>query len=48
VELLGAVGFAACPKDAVREARSAVHYVCEKNGGEGAVRELAELLLSLR
>lgn len=48
VEILGAVGFAACPKDAVPEARSSVHYVCERNGGEGAVRELAELLLSLR
>lgn len=48
VEILGAVGLSACPKDAVHEARSSVHYVCEKNGGEGAVREFAELLLSLR
>lgn len=30
----------ACPADAVEEVKRKVTYVCKKNGGEGAVREL--------
>lgn len=37
-------GICACPADAVEEVRSAVHYVCVKKGGEGAVREFIEWL----
>ncbi len=43
--LLARVGFAACPSDAVPEVAAACHLVCGAGGGQGAVRELAELLL---
>jgi len=39
------VGFAACPVDAVAEARAASHYVARAAGGRGAVREILELIL---
>jgi 3-deoxy-D-manno-octulosonate 8-phosphate phosphatase (KDO 8-P phosphatase) len=45
LEVLRAVGFSAAPADAVTVVRKAVHYVCRKNGGEGAVREVADLIL---
>ena len=32
-------GFTACPADAVEEVKRKVTYVCQSNGGEGAVRE---------
>lgn len=41
-------GVAAAPADAVREVRRRAHYVTKARGGEGAVREVAELLLSSR
>nr|MBI3614430.1 HAD-IIIA family hydrolase [Nitrospirota bacterium] len=44
--VLQAVGFSAAPADAVLAVRKAVHYVCRKKGGEGAVRELADLILT--
>ncbi len=39
-------GFSAAPADAVPEVRRLVHYVTERRGGRGAVRELLELVLS--
>jgi 3-deoxy-D-manno-octulosonate 8-phosphate phosphatase (KDO 8-P phosphatase) len=39
------VGLAACPADAVPEARAAAHFVATKGGGQGAARELLELVL---
>lgn len=33
-------GFTACPADAVEEVKLMVSYVCENNGGKGAIREL--------
>ncbi|MEO7992873.1 MAG: HAD-IIIA family hydrolase, partial [bacterium] len=38
------VGFGAVPSDAAPEARSAAHYVCALGGGQGAVREVCDLL----
>jgi len=32
-------GCTACPADAVEEVKDYVNYVCQKNGGDGAVRE---------
>lgn len=32
-------GLTACPADAVEKVKQKVTYVCNKNGGEGAVRE---------
>src|SRR5688572_1985538 len=46
LEVLNAVGFGAAPADALPAVRSAVDYVCRQKGGEGAVRELADLILA--
>lgn len=35
-------GLSACPADAADEVKKIVSYVCKKNGGEGALRELWE------
>jgi 3-deoxy-D-manno-octulosonate 8-phosphate phosphatase (KDO 8-P phosphatase) len=43
--VLGRVGLATAPADAVPEVRSRVHWVSANPGGQGAVRELVELLL---
>ena len=40
-------GFTACPRDAVDEVKEAVSYVCERNGGFGAVREMIERIKKL-
>ncbi|WP_455243619.1 KdsC family phosphatase [Petrachloros mirabilis] len=45
LEALKAVGFSGAPADAMPQVKSVVHYVCEKKGGEGAVREMIELIL---
>ena len=38
-------GLTGCPADAAETVQDAVDYVCQKNGGDGAVREFAEWLL---
>jgi 3-deoxy-D-manno-octulosonate 8-phosphate phosphatase (KDO 8-P phosphatase) len=43
--VLSRVGFSCAPADAVPEVRSRVDWVSRFNGGEGAVRELVELIL---
>jgi 3-deoxy-D-manno-octulosonate 8-phosphate phosphatase (KDO 8-P phosphatase) len=43
--VLGRVGLAAAPADAVTEVRDRVHWVSSYPGGRGAVRELVELIL---
>jgi 3-deoxy-D-manno-octulosonate 8-phosphate phosphatase (KDO 8-P phosphatase) len=43
--VLGAVGLAACPADAVEEVRRAAHLVTQAPGGHGAVREVVEIIL---
>lgn len=45
LEALKAVGFSAAPADAMPVVKAAVNYVCEKKGGEGAVREIIEIIL---
>jgi 3-deoxy-D-manno-octulosonate 8-phosphate phosphatase (KDO 8-P phosphatase) len=42
---LKAVGFSATPADGLRQVVEAVDYVCRKKGGEGAVREIIEMIL---
>lgn len=44
LECVKASGFSACPNDAVDLVKESVDYVCKKNGGEGAVREVIDLL----
>ncbi len=41
---LRTVGLSCCPADAVPEVRQSVSYVCKAAGGEGAVREVADLI----
>jgi 3-deoxy-D-manno-octulosonate 8-phosphate phosphatase (KDO 8-P phosphatase) len=43
--VLKLVGFSACPANAVPEVKQIVDYVCERDGGEGAVREIIEMIL---
>jgi len=38
-------GFSACPSDACPEVLKVSDYICSKRGGEGVVREIAELVL---
>jgi 3-deoxy-D-manno-octulosonate 8-phosphate phosphatase (KDO 8-P phosphatase) len=42
---LKAVGFSATPADGLPQVAAAVDYVCAKKGGEGAVREIIEMIL---
>ncbi|MFH1478952.1 MAG: HAD-IIIA family hydrolase [Candidatus Omnitrophota bacterium] len=46
--VLKKVGFSACPPNAVEEVKETVHYITEKEGGKGAVRELIEVILKSR
>ncbi len=43
--VLARVGFSCAPADAVPDVRSRVDWVSRFNGGDGAVRELVELVL---
>jgi 3-deoxy-D-manno-octulosonate 8-phosphate phosphatase (KDO 8-P phosphatase) len=43
--VLTRVGFSAAPADAVTSVAKKVDYVTKRNGGEGAVREVIELIL---
>lgn len=43
--ILDTVGLACCPFDAVDEVKSVCHLITSQNGGHGAVREVANLLL---
>ncbi len=45
-EILGEVGFSAAPSDAVEKIKNRVDYICKAKGGEGAFRELADLILA--
>lgn len=44
--LLKRVGLALAPANAVPEVQDMVHYVTDKEGGRGAVREVCDLILS--
>jgi YrbI family 3-deoxy-D-manno-octulosonate 8-phosphate phosphatase len=46
--ILKEVGFSACPKDSVPEVIKMVHYVCKRNGGRAAFRELADMILKVQ
>lgn len=45
LEALRAVGFSASPADGLSHVAAVVDYVCQKKGGEGAVREIVEMIL---
>jgi YrbI family 3-deoxy-D-manno-octulosonate 8-phosphate phosphatase len=48
LEALRAVGFSAAPADATPAVRNVVDYVCKRRGGEGALREIAEMILAVQ
>ena len=45
IPVLQAAGFAATPPHAPEEVKGHVHYVTKKEGGQGAVREICDLIL---
>jgi len=46
--LLQRVGLAMCPADAHPKARAAVHFASRCRGGDGAIREAADLIMAAR
>ncbi|QQS37896.1 MAG: HAD-IIIA family hydrolase [Ignavibacteriales bacterium] len=46
IEIIKSVGFSASPADAMEEIKKLVDYVCINKGGNGAFRELAELIIA--
>lgn len=45
LECMSHCGFCACPADAVSEVRNHVDYICRRQGGQGAFREVADMIL---
>lgn len=45
LHVMGLCGLAACPSDAVTVIKEQAHYVAQATGGNGAVREIAEMIL---
>lgn len=48
MEALQAVGLSAAPADSLPQVLEVVDYVCRLKGGEGAVREIAEMILDVQ
>jgi len=46
--MLGRAGFSFCPADAAPDVAAVCDHVCGKDGGRGAVREAAEILLKTK
>ncbi len=45
LEIMKTVGLSACPADAISYVKKQADYICESNGGQGAFREFAELII---
>jgi YrbI family 3-deoxy-D-manno-octulosonate 8-phosphate phosphatase len=45
LEVLKTVGFSACPRNAVKAVREVVDFISVYDGGNGAIREIAEKIL---
>jgi len=48
LELLKKVGLSATPADGIIDAKKICNYICKSKGGEGAFRELADLILETK
>ena len=48
LEIMRLVGFAAVPSDGIKDLRKIADYVCKNNGGNGAFREIADLIVLSR
>ena len=46
--ILKAVGLSASPADAMEEIKQTVDYVCKHKGGNGAFREVAEMIIKVK
>jgi 3-deoxy-D-manno-octulosonate 8-phosphate phosphatase (KDO 8-P phosphatase) len=46
--MLGRAGFSFCPSDAAPDVAAECDHVCAREGGRGAVREVAEILLKTK
>lgn len=47
VELLKKVGLSVCPNDAMEYVKKKCDYVCNVKSGEGVLREIADIIISL-
>ena len=48
IPLLKKVGFSCCPFDAVEEVKKVVNHVCKAKSGEGVVREVIDIIVSMK
>jgi len=48
IKLMKMVGFSATPKDSVKIVQNNADYICKKNGGMGAFREMSDLILTTK
>ena len=48
IEIMKLVGFSATPSDGNFEVKKISDYICTNKGGEGAFREMADLILKLK
>ncbi|MFT7233480.1 MAG: YrbI family 3-deoxy-D-manno-octulosonate 8-phosphate phosphatase [Cyclobacteriaceae bacterium] len=48
LDVMRSVGLSSCPADAFDYVSTQVNYVCQRNGGRGAFREFADLILKNR
>ncbi|HQU74458.1 MAG: HAD-IIIA family hydrolase [Calditrichaeota bacterium] len=48
VAVMSRVGLSACPADATVFAREVAHFLCPNEGGHGAFRDFAELIIAAR
>lgn len=45
LEIMKLVGLSASPNNGISEIKKIAHYICKKNGGNGAFREFADLII---
>jgi 3-deoxy-D-manno-octulosonate 8-phosphate phosphatase (KDO 8-P phosphatase) len=48
IEIMKAVGLSACPKDATKFAKDISDLILESKGGQGAFRDLAEIIIDAK
>ena len=48
VKLLKKVGLSVCPYDAIESVKKKCNYVCNAKGGDGVLREIADIIISLK
>ncbi|GBD92318.1 3-deoxy-D-manno-octulosonate 8-phosphate phosphatase KdsC [bacterium BMS3Abin04] len=46
LEVLKNIGLSACPSDAIKAVKDCVNFISSKPGGQGAFRELADLIIT--